>query len=222
MGAFFAIWWVFRGYRGYFTYSRAQRTEKRCPRVAILGQIPTEPWVHVASTRKTPRGTTSGAQHGDGVCLRRAGASFCILLSTMEQNDAGDDDIRTQEPAETGPSTAWPTVEADAEGAEAGPARPASKGKRRRRWNEADDSLAMKAGVSASSHKAPCGMRTKRFAAAAESYNSHPQATNKTDGKHLRDRYFLLKEIFGYEDKRKPLKPGPNAPSPSWTTCSSA
>lgn len=66
----------------------------------------------------------------------------------------------------------------------------------------------MKAVVFASAHVAPHGTRTKRFAAAAESFNSHPQATTKTDGKHLRDLFFLLKDKFEYDDEKEAAQSG--------------
>lgn len=66
----------------------------------------------------------------------------------------------------------------------------------------------MKAVVSASAHVAPHGTRTKRFAAAAESFSSHPQATTETDGKHLRDCFFLLKDKFEYDDKKEAAQTG--------------
>lgn len=154
-------------------------------------------------------GTISCAQHGDGACLRRAGASFCILLSTMEQNNARDGDVRTQEAADAALSAALPAAaEAGAKGAKAGPPPPSGKVKKSRRWCEADDYLAMKAAVSASAHVAPRGTRTKRFAAAAESFNSHPQVTTKTDGKHLRDRFCLLKDKFEYDDRKEAAQTG--------------
>lgn len=78
----------------------------------------------------------------------------------------------------------------------------------RPRWTEQDDYLAVKAVVGAGAHVAPYGEATKRFAAAVDSFNKHPQATRRTEGKKLRDRFYLLKNRFAFEDKSEALKTG--------------
>lgn len=38
------------------------------------------------------------------------------------------------------------------------------------------------------------------------SFNKHPQVTRRTDGKKLRDHFYLLKNRCAFEDKSGPLK----------------
>lgn len=71
----------------------------------------------------------------------------------------------------------------------------------RRRWTEADDYLCVTAVVSDGAHIVPYGQCTRRLAAAAAAFNSHPQTTFKVQGKNMRDRFHLLRDHLVLEDK---------------------
>jgi len=83
---------------------------------------------------------------------------------------------------------------------------PSKLKKPHRRWTSDDDLLGVKAVVTVSAHVAPYGDRTRRFAAAADAFKNHPQASLKTDAKHLRDRFCFLTKNFSVKDKAEACK----------------
>lgn len=81
--------------------------------------------------------------------------------------------------------------------------------KPRRRWlHECHDVLGVKDVIGAAAHVPPRGKTIERFEAAAAAFNAHPQAPFVTDGKHLRDRFHLLREQYEKKDKDEAAETG--------------
>lgn len=81
--------------------------------------------------------------------------------------------------------------------------------KPRRRWlHERHDVLGVKDVIGVAAHVPPRGKTIERFEAAAAAFNAHPQAPFVTDGKHLRDRFHLLREQYEKKDKDEAAETG--------------
>jgi len=82
-----------------------------------------------------------------------------------------------------------------------------SKGPRRR-WSLQDDYIVLKEIVNAQAHVSPWGKMTARYQQAADKFNSDPTTRWETDHKHVKDRFFRLKDNFEKLDKTRRDKSG--------------
>jgi len=62
--------------------------------------------------------------------------------------------------------------------------------------------------VNAQAHVSPCGKMTARYQQAADKFNSDPTTRWETDHKHVKDRFFRLKDNFEKLDKTRRDKSG--------------